>query len=235
MAYYQFCSKLLNKYAGGWLFLLFSLFSLSSTAFALPVGFKDSWMTMGELSKDYSDVALVYTFGQKTSLLGAGVEFKWQHSPTQMRRVDMVEAEVAHRLARWNLPEAQANIYLQGGIGSAGGNFFTGRQTVGLTGVQLDYETRRLYAALKWHGSYTKAFNYTRTGLSTGFSFYKTEYDEWQPWLIVEATRVGGDAKDATEFTPYIRFIHKTLFVEAGAPFKRGKSEGLKLNFRYTF
>jgi hypothetical protein len=102
-------------------------------------------------------------------------------------------------------------------------------------GVQLDYETRRLYSALKWHGSYAKDFDYTRTSLSGGFSFYKTEYDEWQPWLILEATRVGGSAKDAIEYTPYIRFIHKTLFIEAGVPFKKGKSEGAKVNFRYTF
>jgi hypothetical protein len=147
----------------------------------------------------------------------------------------MAEAELAYRIARWNMPEAQANIYLQGGLGSAGSNFFTGRQTVGLVGIQIDYETRRIYSALKWHGSYTKDFDYTRTSLSGGFSFYKTEYDEWQPWLILEATRVGASAKDATEYTPYVRFIHKTLFIEAGAPFKSGKSEGLKVNFRYTF
>jgi hypothetical protein len=215
--------------------LALSLIFLQNLAHALPVGFKDSWMTMGEVSKDFADTALVYTFGQKTSVLGAGVKFKWQPSPGAYRRVNLVEAELAHRVARWNLPEAQANIYVQGGIGSAGSNFFAGRQTVGLVGLQVDYETRRLYSALKWHGSYAKDFDYTRTSLSGGFSFYKAEYDEWQPWLILEATRVGGDAKDATEFTPYIRYIHKTLFIEAGAPFKNGKNEGLKVNFRYTF
>jgi hypothetical protein len=229
MKRYQFMSTWRSIYMG------LTLIWLQNAALALPVGFKDSWMTMGEVSKDFSDAALVYTFGQKTSVLGAAVRFKWQDSTGVQRRVNLAEAELAHRLARWNLPEAQANIYLQGGIGSAGSNFFSGRQNVGLIGMQADYETRRLYAALKWHGSFAKDFDYTRTGLSTGFSFYKTEYDEWQPWFIVEATRVGGSAKDATEFTPYLRLIHKTLFIEAGAPFKRGKSEGLKVNFRYTF
>jgi hypothetical protein len=226
---YQFNSALRSMALG------LGLIWLQSTAFALPVGFKESWMTMGEISKDFSDTALVYTFDQKTAVIGAGVKFKLQPGAAGSRRVNMAEAEVAHRLARWNLPEAQANIYLQGGIGSAGSNFFAGRQTVGLIGVQLDYETRRVYSALKWHGSYAKDFDYTRSSLSGGFSFYKTEYDEWQPWLILEATRVGGDAKDPTEYTPYLRLIHKTLFIEAGVPFKSGKSEGLKLNFRYTF
>jgi hypothetical protein len=229
MKYYQFNSNLRNIYA------VLGLVLLANAASALPVGFKDSWMTMGEISKDFSDVAMVYTFDQKAALIGAGVTFKWQPSPAQSRRINMAEAELAYRIARWNMPEAQANIYLQGGLGSAGSNFFTGRQTVGLVGIQIDYETRRIYSALKWHGSYAKDFDYTRTSLSGGFSFYKTEYDEWQPWLILEATRVGASAKDATEYTPYVRFIHKTLFIEAGAPFKSGKSEGLKVNFRYTF
>jgi hypothetical protein len=229
MKRYPFNSCLRNIYAG------LGLILLANAASALPVGFKDSWMTMGEISKDFSDTSVVYTFDQKAAVIGAGVKFKWQQSPTQTRRVNMAEAELAYRLARWNFPEAQANIYLQGGVGSAGSNFFAGRQTVGLVGVQLDYETRRIYTALKWHGSYAKDFDYTRTSLAGGFSFYKTEYDEWQPWLVLEATRVGGSAKDATEYTSYIRFIHKTLFIEAGAPFKSGKSEGLKVNFRYTF
>lgn len=121
------------------------------------------------------------------------------------------------------------------GIGQGRGNFFGGTQTVLMPGIQLDYETRRLYAAYRWHGTYSNALDYTRYSLSGGFSFYKTEYDEWQPWMILEASRKGGDLKDATEVTPYIRFIHKTLFIEAGAPFQKGKSQGLKVNFRYTF
>jgi hypothetical protein len=229
MKHYQFNSILRNVYAG------LGLIFLANAASALPVGFKESWMTMGEISNDFSDAAVVYTFDQKTSFIGAGVKFRWQQSPAQVRRVNLVEAELGYRLARWNFPEAQANIYLQGGVGSAGGNFFAGRQTASLVGIQLDYETRRIYSALRWHGTYAKDFDYTRTSLSGGFSFYKTEYDEWQPWFVVEATRVGGSAKDPIEYTPYIRFIHKTLFIEAGAPFQKGKSEGLKVNFRYTF
>ncbi len=215
------------------------LFLLQNSASALPVGFKDSWMTMGEVGRDYSEANLIYTFSQKTSI-GAGVTgLKWKQTnplgAAQGRRVEMIDAHINHRLARWNWPEAQANIYLQMGLGQAKGNFFQGTQTTLQPGIQLDYETRRIYAAYKWHGSYSKALDYTRYSLSGGFSFYKTEYDEWQPWFVVEASRKGGDLKDASEITPYIRFIHKTLFIEAGAPFQKGASQGLKVNFRYTF
>jgi len=221
---------------GGCLPVGLGLIFLANAAAASPVGFKDSWMAMGELGRDYSEASLMYTF-TATAAVGAGlVGLKYMHGPAvHTRRIDMVDVHVNHRLARWNFPEAQANIYLQLGLGQAKGNFFVRQQTVVQPGLQLDYETRRIYAAAKWHGSYAKAFDYTRYSLSGGFSFYKTEYDEWQPWLVLEAARKGGDLKDATEITPYVRFIHKTLFIEAGAPFKSGRSEGLKVNFRYTF
>lgn len=210
--------------------------SLQTAAVALPVGFKDSWMTMGELGKNYSEASLMYTFTPHTAVGVGAVGLKYQHGAAMhTRRIEMLDAHINHRLARWNFPEAQANIYVLLGLGRANGNFFGGSQTVLQPGLQFDYETRRIYTAIKWHGSYAKAFDFTRYSLAGGFSFYKTEYDEWQPWLIVEASRKGGDLKDATAVTPYIRFIHKTLFIEAGAPFKSGKSEGLKVNFRYTF
>jgi hypothetical protein len=230
MKRYLFNSILRNIYAG------LGLFLLGNAASALPVGFKDSWMTMGEIGRDYSEANLIYTFTPKTSAGVGVVGLKYKHGAmAHTRRIEMIDAHLNHRIARWNFPEAQANIYVQMGLGQARSNFFSGSQTVVQPGVQLDYETRRVYAALKWHGSYAKDFDYTRYSLSSGFSFYKTEYDEWQPWLIVEASRKGGDLKDATEITPYVRFIHKTLFIEAGAPFQKGQSQGLKVNFRYTF
>lgn len=233
MRRYQFNSILRRFYTG------LSLVLLTNLAWALPVGFKDSWMTMGEIGQDYQDTSLIYNFGQK-SAVGFGITgLKWKHATPlgalHTRRIEMLDVHLNHRLARWNLPEAQANIYVLGGVGSMRSNYFAGSQTALLPGLQLDYETRRVYAALKWHGTYTDRLDYTRTSLSGGFSFFKTEYDEWQPWLILEASRMGGDLKDANEITPYFRLIHKTLFIEAGAPFKRGKSEGLKVNFRYTF
>jgi hypothetical protein len=50
----------------------------------------------------------------------------------------------------------------------------------------------------------------------TGFSFYEANYDETQPWLIVEARRMSM-VSNAYEVTPMLRLIHNRFFVEAGA------------------
>ena len=46
-----------------------------------------------------------------------------------------------------------------------------------------------------------------------GFSFYEAEYDEPQPWLIVEARRMRG-LSDQVEVTPMLRVITRNYFVE---------------------
>jgi copper chaperone CopZ len=49
-----------------------------------------------------------------------------------------------------------------------------------------------------------------------GFSLYEVDYDEIQPWLIVEARRMRG-LSDKTEITPMVRLIHNRYFVEFGS------------------
>jgi hypothetical protein len=49
-----------------------------------------------------------------------------------------------------------------------------------------------------------------------GFSFYEANYDETQPWIIVEARRMSM-VSNAYEVTPMLRLIHNRFFIEAGA------------------
>jgi hypothetical protein len=56
------------------------------------------------------------------------------------------------------------------------------------------------------------------------------DYDEVQPWLIVEARRMRG-LSDGTEITPMLRLIHKRYFVEFGVNNMR---QG-RFNFMYIF
>ena len=55
----------------------------------------------------------------------------------QMRRVGILMGAASDD------PDAQANIWFVGGIGSVGGNDFPGRRTMVSPGIQVDYETQR--------------------------------------------------------------------------------------------
>ncbi len=219
--------------------LLCASLALATPVMAMPVGFKDSWMTMGSFGRSWSEASGMYTFTAKDAVSVDAISAR-KLGAERNQRLDMLSVHYNRRLARWNLPQAQANIYLLLGAGAARGDALRGpatdsTQAVALPGIQLDYETRRVYAAVQWHGYYAKTFRGTRSAASAGFSFYATEYDEWQPWAIIEVSKMGRDFRDDTETTPYLRLIHKTLFIETGVPFKDGKADGLKVNFRYTF
>jgi hypothetical protein len=64
----------------------------------------------------------------------------------------------------------------------------------------------------------------------TGFSFYEANYEETQPWLIVEIRKMSM-VSSQYEVTPMIRLIHNRFFVEAGANLQ-GQP---RLSFMYVY
>jgi hypothetical protein len=152
-------------------------------------------------------------------------------------RWQMLDIHANRLVSRWNLPDAQLNLYALLGISAATSTQFSGTQALWQPGLQLDYETRRIYFATSWHGYYSKDVNANRGNISSGFSFYPTEYDEIQPWFIIEAAKTFGTFKQEgkAEITPYFRIIHKRLFAEIGATLDKPNAERWKFNFRYTF
>jgi len=84
-----------------------------------------------------------------------------------------------------------------------------------------DYETTRVYfggSAKALRGEDSLRHEVTR--LRTGFSFWEAEYEDIQPWFLLEAERTrysAGAMREGTLFTPMLRFIHRRWFVEVGA------------------
>jgi hypothetical protein len=72
--------------------------------------------------------------------------------------------------------------------------------------------------------------NHDYGAVRAGFSFYETEYEQTQPWLIVEARRMR-DLSDKLEITPMLRLINKGYFVEAGV----NNSRQWRVNFMHIF
>jgi len=203
------------------------LMSISVVVSAAPMGFKNSWMLMGDFSKTYQEFGLNYA---TTANDAFGISASAMQTDNSVSKQQNFEAVYTRKLARWNMPEAQANIWFIGGLGSTTGNTFTGSKAMASPGIQVDYETTRFYsmASTRVYAAQGATSNITTARL--GASFYEADYDEPQPWIVVEARRMTF-VSNQYEFTPMVRVIHKRYFVEAGA----NLSGQLRFNFMYNY
>lgn len=214
-------SRLRNKLLG--------CLALLSTmpAFSGPMGFKDSWMAMGDFSPNWQEAFANYALTPRDAV---GASTLYMRSDDETKSRQLVDATYTRLVKRWNLPEAQANIWFMGGLGNLTGNDFQGYKSMASPGVQVDYETTRIYASATARLYRAESINHDFASARLGFSFYEVDYDETQPWLIVEARRMNG-LSDRTEVTSMLRLIHNRYFVELGV---NNSSQG-RINFMYIF
>ena len=205
--------------------VLGSLASLS--ALCGPMGFKDSWMAMGDVSPNWQEVFVNYAFTARDAA-GASTLSMRSDDGTKMRQV--TEATYTRLARRWNMPEAQANIWFIGGIGNITGNDFSGSRTMASPGIQVDYETTRVYVSATARLYRAEGLNHDFASARTGFSFFEVDYDQTQPWFILEVRRMRG-LTDKTEVTPMLRLIHNRYFVELGV----NNASQARMNFMYIF
>lgn len=204
-----------------------ALTAAAAGAHAAPMGFKDSQMAMGDFGPNWREAWVNHAFTPRDAVGAGGL---WMRSDDKRLVREAAELTYTRLVARWNLPHAQANVWFVGGVGAVRGNDFSGTRTLLAPGVQLDYETTRVYVAAFGRLYRAKDLNHDYAALRAGFSFYEAEYEEPQPWLIVEARRMRG-LSDEIEWTPMLRVIHKRYFVEAGMNQHR---QG-RFNFMYIF
>ena len=209
-----------------WLVFIASLL-LSFTAKAAPMGFKDSWMTMGDFSKTYRELTANYAMTPRDAI---GVTSTYMQTNNYSQSQLNNELTYTRLVKRWNMPEAQANIWFIGGVGETTGNYFGGTKATVSPGIQADYETTRLYASANARIYAADGITNNVVSARTGFSFYEANYDETQPWLIVEARRMSMVSAQY-EVTPMLRLIHNRFFVEAGAN-RHGQP---RLSFMYVY
>jgi hypothetical protein len=118
---------------------------------------------------------------------------------------------------RWNLPHAQANVFAWGGVGHATGNDFAGGLASVNAGFQVDYETRRLYAALRSDLHESDAFSHRIDTLQLGWAPYAHDYDTLATWIVVQGRRYTGGIAEGTEAALLVRLFKGGTWVELGA------------------
>ena len=103
-------------------------------AFSGPMGFKGSWMAMGDVSPNWQEVFANYALTPRDAL---GASTLTMRSDDGTRSRQLVDATYTRLVARWNLPDAQANIWFLGGLGSVAGNDFSGTKSMASPGIQV--------------------------------------------------------------------------------------------------
>ncbi|MGL4575473.1 MAG: hypothetical protein ACRCV9_11880 [Burkholderiaceae bacterium] len=195
-------------------------FAAAATAFAgPPMAFKESWMLMGEASEQNKDVMANYAF---TGTDSVGVGYHNWKTEDLVHKVEHSGVNYTRRLARWNTPDSQANLWFVVDAGNtkvptAFAGINAGSRTGIMPSVQFDWETTRLYfliGASTLRGNGGLQIDTYKT--QVGFSFFEAQFDEWQPWLILEGKRMT-KLMEKSEITPFLRLIHKSLYVEVGA------------------
>ena len=212
--------------------------AISQPATAGPMGFKDSVMAMGDFNNNWRESFINYAITPRDAL---GVSATYMRADDTDKTRTLEELTYTRRLARWNMPHAQANLWFMGGIGALQGEDKNVNRNGIVTdhsfdkvmvkpGVQFDYETTRVYFAATHRLYRATDINHDYTAMRAGFSFYEAEYDQTQPWFILEARNMNG-LSDKTEITPMLRFINKNFFIEAGVNNYREP----RFNFMYIF
>ena len=201
---------------------------------AAPVGFADSWMVMGDFGREFKQLDVMYSPSARYSAAGTLTQMENADEGT---RVNLAVAHYNRLLWRRNGPESQFNGYLSIGAGwgaetkrSNTSSQNDRDQAVAAIGAQVDFETRLIYLAGKTHYWKSSRFTVGYNSVQAGFAFYKTEWDETQPWMIAEISRMPG-ISDEYDKAIYLRLVNKGFFVDIGIDDDRR----FKLNFRYTF
>jgi hypothetical protein len=204
-------------------------------AFALPMASEGGWMTMADFhSSGERDLAVNHAvtgrdaFGVMATRWKEPVLHLGRHAQHHEREsAGLTYTRLVHR---WNLPHAQANLWFVGVLGRARGHGWNGERNFGSAAVMGDYETTRLYLGAGLEPKRGSGVRHDSAWVRAGFSFYEVDYEQVQPWFIVEAKRTRYALGSRDVVTPMLRLIHRGLFVELG-----GNREGTQFNLMWAY
>ncbi len=203
-------------------------------ALALPMGSQGTWMVMGERYPDSYELSVNYALTGSDAL---GVAYgSWDEpahsgaSGSHALKRDYSALTYTRLLHRWNLPDAQANLWFVGMFGSVRPSERPEHDTLGALSLLADYETTRIYTGGGLETMRAGSIRHDTAYARAGFSFYEVEYEDTQPWLIVEVKRERFSETAKNSVTPMLRFINRRYFVEVGAN-RDGAVFSFMLNF----
>jgi hypothetical protein len=186
----------------------------SLSAIAKPIAYAEGTTVMAEYGAGTMIEAQVFYAPRYDYSVGGGHLELASDESTAVRLINY--ARLNYLAHRWNLDDAQANVFVWGGLGSATGNTFSGTLLAENAGAQADYETRRVYASLKTDWQRTTAFSNRIDTLQLGLAPYKHDYGGLATWFVVQARQYTGGLHQGVESALLLRLFKGGTWVEAG-------------------
>ena len=203
--------------------LIFS-FGLAASAVAHPVSFEGAYQLMLGGTDSMQNFELYHSYTPKTA-------FGLHLMRFEDERDDDLFAGLQHNwlLKRWNLPDAQANLYLgaAAGIAKQDGDPWA---PAGLGFFRADYETRRIYTAFETKLVGSEDVSRGVTSASVGFAPYKAEFEQLNTWLILQFEHVSG-MEDDLAIIPKIRLFKGNYFLELGCSLEGAPQVNFMVHF----
>lgn len=191
--------------------LLVLLFSISS--FGHPVIYEGGTVVSSFNMTSYSDNQILYSFSPKWT---TGINH-WRFTQDD-KNTEMALARLNHLVWRHNGDDSQANIYLLSGVGVVDSEIER-RQTddIYMAGIELDWETRTLYTALKvYQFASPGVTDINMTQARIGFSPFEAPFEQLQSWFMLQAM-VMEKVEPEVIITPMLRFFYKNVLWEIGS------------------
>lgn len=163
--------------------------------------------------------------------------FRWSVSVGGLRadhlgrshHLDVDYLRAARLLRRWNLPEAQANAFLWGGLGQSRTGLGDGLSRH--VGLQLDYETRRIYTALVSELHEGDGWSHRFDTVSLGWAPYLHDVDRMATWLVLKGMHASNADDESLKGALVLRFFTTRWWLEAGADEDGRPLANLMINF----
>jgi hypothetical protein len=188
--------------------------AVAAPVMAKPIAFADGTTVMAEYGAGtMQGLQIFYAPRFDYSVGGGHVDFTGDGGG-QTEHITYARLNwLAHR---WNLDDAQANVFVWGGVGSATGDSFTGSTLTGNAGGQADYETRRVYASLKTDLQRSSEFSDRVDTLQLGVAPYKHDYGGVATWFVFQARHYTDNLHSGIETAALLRLFEGGAWIEAG-------------------
>ena len=206
-----------------------TLVCLACAVSAKPIAFANGTTLMAEYGAGTMLEAQVFYAPRYWWSAGGGFLELREEEGTFDRRIVYLRANLLAK--RWNLPAAQANVFVWGGAGNARGSDFAGSEAAVNAGAQVDYETRRVYASLKadWHHADT--FSHRIDTLQLGVAPYAHDYDSLATWFVLQGRNYTNGIYEGTEWALLLRLFKGGTWFEAGLTQDGNPQAMLMFNF----